>query len=59
MFSMIKLPWSLYKTIKLNLWGKNKMFSMIKLPRSLCKTLKFNLGEKQDVQYDKTAAVFI
>ena len=46
MSSMIKLPRFLYKIIKLNLWGKNKMFSMIKPPRSLCKTIKFNLGEK-------------
>ena len=45
MFSMIKLPRSLYKTIKLNL-GKNKMFSMIKLPRSLYETRKLSLGEK-------------
>ena len=35
------------------------MFSMIKLPWSLYKNLKVNLGKKQDVQYDKTALVFI
>ena len=35
------------------------MFSMIKLPRSLYKTIELNLGKKQDVQYDKTASVFI
>ena len=35
------------------------MSSMIKLPRSLYKTIKLNLGEKQDVQHDKTASVFM
>ena len=36
------------------------MFSLIKLPRSLYKTIKLNLwGKKQDVQYEKTASVFI
>ena len=54
------MPRTLYKTIKLNLGKKNKISSMIKLPRSLYKTIKLNLGKKkQDVQYDKTASVFI
>ena len=46
MSSMIKLPRSLYKNIKLNSGKKNKMFSMIKLPWSLYKTIKLNLWGK-------------